>query len=295
MVITSGCLEAFTLSLRAVCHPGDTVAIESPMYFGVLQVLESLDLRALEIPTHPRDGISLSALRFAIEHNSIQACMVLSNFNNPLGSCIPEENKAELVKLLADHEIPLIEGDVCGEIYFSGHDLACARPTIARTGLAVLLLLKDRCPVSGSVGGTGRFKRTIEWLKYTTNVATATLPQAAIAKFMASGGYAPPFAASAGCMPVLSRSYQAVERYFPEGARHRPNGGIVLWVQLPDYADSLELYKQALLAGITLAPGYIFSASHQYKNFIRLNAAWWSYETDRAMRKLGELVAEQER
>jgi DNA-binding transcriptional MocR family regulator len=298
VVTTSGCLEAFTLSLRAVCNPGDTVAIESPMYFGVLQVLESLNLRALEIPTHPRDGISLSALRFAIEHNSIQACLVLSNFNNPLGSCIPDEHKQELVELLARHEIPLIEGDVCGELYFSG-----VRPSVCKAydhkGLVLLCSSFSKDLVPGYRVGwvvPGRFKSTIEWLKYTTNVATATLPQVAIAKFLESGGYEHHLRSIrrlyAGFVSQLS---QAVMRYFPESTRvTRPNGGIVLWVQMPDYADSLELYKQALQVGITLAPGYMFSATDQYKNFIRLNAAWWSYETDRAMRRLGELVAEQD-
>jgi DNA-binding transcriptional MocR family regulator len=298
VVTTSGCLEAFTLSLRAVCKPGDTVAIESPMYFGVLQILESLSLRALEIPTHPRDGISLSALRFAVEHNPIQACLVLSNFNNPLGSCIPDENKQELVKLLASHAIPLIEGDVCGELFFSG-----VRPSVCkaydRKGLVLLCSSFSKDLVPGYRVGwvvPGRFKSTVEWLKYTTNVATATLPQVAIAKFLESGGYEHHLRSIrrlyAGFVSQLS---QAVMRYFPEGTRvTRPNGGIVLWVQLPDYADSLKLYKQALQAGITLAPGYMFSATDQYKNFIRLNAAWWSYDADRAMRRLGELVAEQE-
>jgi DNA-binding transcriptional MocR family regulator len=297
VVTTSGCLEAFTLSLRAVCNPGDTVAIESPMYYGVLQVLESLNLRALEIPTHPRDGISLSALRFALEHNSIQACLVLSNFNNPLGSCIPDDNKQELVELLARNDIPLIEGDVCGELYFSG-----VRPSVCkaydRKGLVLLCSSFSKDLVPGYRVGwvvPGRFKSTIEWLKYTTNVATATLPQVAIAKFLESGGYERHLRSIrrlyAGFVSQLS---QAVMRYFPEGTRvTRPNGGIVLWAQLPDYADSLELYKRALEAGITLAPGYMFSATEQYRNFIRLNAAWWSYETDRAMRRLGELVAEQ--
>ncbi|PWB50607.1 MAG: GntR family transcriptional regulator [Anaerolineales bacterium] len=297
VVTTSGCLEAFTLSLRAVCNPGDTVAIESPMYFGVLQVLESLKLRALEIPTHPRDGISLSALRFALEHNSIQACLVLSNFNNPLGSCIPDENKQQLVELLHHHDVPLIEGDVCGELYFSG-----VRPSVCkaydRKGLVLLCSSFSKDLVPGYRVGyvaPGRFKSTIEWLKYTTNVATSTLPQVAIAKFLESGGYERHLRSIrrlyAGFMSQLS---QAVLRYFPEGTRvTRPNGGIVLWVQMPDYADSLELYKQALQVDITLAPGYMFSATEQYRNFIRLNAAWWTYETDRAMRRLGELVAEQ--
>jgi DNA-binding transcriptional MocR family regulator len=141
----------------------------------------------------------------------------------------------------------------------------------------------------------GRFKATIEWLKYTTNVATATLPQVAIAKFLESGGYEHHLRSIrrlyAGFVSQLS---QAVMRYLPEGTRGtRPNGGIVLWVQMPDHVDSLELYKQALKAGITLAPGYMYSATEQYRNFIRLNAAWWSYEMDRAMKRLGELVAEQ--
>jgi DNA-binding transcriptional MocR family regulator len=297
VVTTCGCLEAFTLSLRAVCNPGDTVAIESPMYFGVLQVLESLKLRALEIPTHPRDGISLSALRFALEHNSIQACLVLSNFNNPLGSCIPDDHKQDLVEILAQHEIPLIEGDVCGELFFSG-----ARPGVCkaydRKGLVLLCSSFSKDLVPGYRVGwvvPGRFKSTIEWLKYTTNVATATLPQVAIAKFLESGGYEHHLRSIRRLYSgFVSQLSQAVMHYFPEGTRvTRPNGGIVLWVQMPDYADSLELYKQALKAGITLAPGYIFSATEQYRNFIRLNAAWWSYETDRAMRRLGELVAEQ--
>jgi DNA-binding transcriptional MocR family regulator len=299
VVTTSGCLEAFTLSLRAVCRPGDTVAIESPMYFGVLQILESLELRALEIPTHPQDGISLSALRFAIEHNSIQACMVLSNFNNPLGSCIPDDHKQELVALLARHEIPLIEGDVCGELYFSGF-----RPSVCkaydRKGLVLLCssFSKDLAP-GYRVGWVvpGRFKPTIEWLKYTTNVATATLPQVAIAKFLESGGYEHHLRSLRRLYAsFVSQESQAVVRYFPEGTRvTRPTGGIVLWVQLPDYVDSLKLYKQALQSGITLAPGYMFSATEQYRNFIRLNAAWWSYEAERAMQHLGELVAEQEK
>ncbi len=299
VVTTSGCMEAFTLSLRAVCKPGDTVAIESPMYFGVLQVLESLGLRALEIPTHPRDGISLSALRFAVEHNPVQACLVLSNFNNPLGSCIPDENKQEMVALLARYAIPLIEGDVCGELYFSG-----VRPSVCkaydRKGLVLLCSSFSKDLVPGYRVGwvvPGKFKATIEWLKYTTNVATSTLPQVAIAKFMESGGYDHHLRSIRRLYAgFVSQCSQAVMRYFPAGTRvTHPNGGFVLWVQLPDYSDSLELYKQALQAGITLAPGYMFSATPQYKNFIRLNAAWWSYETDRAMRRLGELVAAQGR
>lgn len=298
VVITSGCMEAVELCLRAVCQAGDIVAIESPTYFGILQSIESLGLKALEIPTHPRDGISLGALQFAIDHNPVKAALVISNFNNPLGSCMPEENKRELVRMLGEREIPLIENNISGEIYFSE-----ARPIAAkafdRKGLVLLCssFSKDICP-GYRVGWTapGRFRSKVEWLKFVSSGTAASLSQMAVAEFIASGGYD-------HHLRRLRREYafsveqmsQAVMRHFPEGTRvTRPAGGFVLWVQLPEggdrQTDSLALYKQALKAGITLAPGYLFSASEQYRNFIRLNAATWNREVERAIIRLGEMV-----
>lgn len=294
LVITSGAIEAIDLCLQAVGSPGDIVAIESPMYFGTLQSLEVHGLRALEIPTHQRDGISLDALKFAIEHNPIKAVLVISNFNNPLGSCIPDNKKKELVELLTLHDIPLIENDVSGEIYF-----ADKRPLTAKSydtkGL-VMLCSSFSKDISGGlrVGwvAPGRYKSKVEWLKFTANAATATLPQMAVAEFLASGGYD-------HHLRHIRREYarnvnllaQAVTRYFPPETRvARPSGGIVLWVQLPQNVDSLELYKLALQNNITIAPGYLFSATDQYSNYIRLNAAAWSYPIERAVERLGEVA-----
>jgi DNA-binding transcriptional MocR family regulator len=296
IVITSGGIEAMDLCLHAVCKPGDIVAIESPMYFGTLQSLEVHGLRALEIPTHQRDGISLEALQFAIEHNPIKAVLVISNFNNPLGSCIPDEKKKELVELLTRYDIPLIENDVSGEIYFGDK-----RPSVAKSydtqGLVMLCssFSKDISPAL-RVGwiAPGRYRPEIEWLKFTSSTATATLPQMAIAEFLETGGYdhhlrhiRREYASN------VARLSQAVMRYFPPETRvTRPAGGFVLWVQLPDKVDSLELYKKALANGITLTPGYLFSPTNQFSNFIRLNAAAWTYPIERALERLGGMVAE---
>jgi DNA-binding transcriptional MocR family regulator len=140
----------------------------------------------------------------------------------------------------------------------------------------------------------GRYKATVEWLKYTTSIATNTLAQLTIARFLDSGGYDHHLRnirrVYARHMAQMS---QEVMRYFPSGTRvTRPNGGFVLWVQLPERVDSLRLYRQALEAGITLAPGHIFSASNQYRNFIRLNAAFWSDEARRAIQRLAELMGQ---
>ena len=140
----------------------------------------------------------------------------------------------------------------------------------------------------------GRFKNTVEWLKFTTSVATGTLPQMAIAQFLESGGYDHQLRRIrreyASNVTLLS---QTVTRTFPAGTRvARSSGGFVLWVQLPENADSLELYKLALENNITITPGYLFSPTNQFSNFIRLNAAAWTVPIERAVPKLGQLVAE---
>jgi DNA-binding transcriptional MocR family regulator len=271
------------------------VAIESPLYFGILQNLQVLGLQALEIPTHPRDGISLDTLRFAIEQRGVRACLVISNFNNPLGSCIPEANKQKLVQMLARHEIPLIENDISGELYFSGE-----RPIVAkafdRRGLVMLCssFSKDLCP-GYRIGWVvpGRFRSAIERLKIASSLATATLPQMAIARFLASGAYDRHLRRVRRIyFQNVSSMSRAIMRYFPEGTRvTRPQGGYVLWVELPAYADSLELYKHAVKAGISITPGPIFSARRQYGNFIRLNSAYWSDRIEQAIKRLGGIIA----
>ena len=91
----------------------------------------------------------------------------------------------------------------------------------------------------------------------------------------------------------IARLTQAIDRYFPQGTKvTRPGGGFVLWVELPESVDSLELYGLALNIGITLAPGVLFSANQGYRHFVRLNAAYWSDQAEQAIRQLGELILE---
>jgi DNA-binding transcriptional MocR family regulator len=200
------------------------------------------------------------------------------------------------VELLAVHEIPLIENDVSGEIYFTDK-----RPLVAKAydnkGLVMLCssFSKDISPAL-RVGwaAPGRYKAELEWLKFTSNSATATLPQMAVAEFLESGGYD-------HHLRTIRREYannvsllsQAVMRYFPPETRvTRPTGGFVLWVQLPENIDSLEIYKLALKNNITITSGYLFSPTNQFSNFIRLNAAAWTYPIERAVERLGEMVTE---
>lgn len=294
IVITSGCGEAVSSCLQAVCRPGDTVAVESPICFDVFQYLENLGLKALEIPTHPRDGISLDALRFALENNSVQACIVISNFNNPLGSCIPDERKQALVDLLATHDIPLIENDIFGDMHFSAK-----RPLSAKAfdtnGLVLWCASFSKTLSPGLRVGwaaPGRYRSTVAWLKYSTSLATATLPQVAVSAFMAEGGYRQH-------LRRIRRIYRqrvadlrrTVIRFFPADIRVTdPAGGYLLWVELPARVDALALYQSALKEGIAITPGHLFSTGERYGNFIRLNAANWCDEAMPAIQRLGRVI-----
>ncbi len=296
IVITNGCTEALSLCLRAVCEPGDTVALESPICFDTLQTLDSMGLRALEVPTHPREGISIEALRFALDTTPVQACMVISNYNNPLGSCMPDQNKKDLVEMLAELEIPLIENDIFGDLHLTDQ-----RPLVAksfdRKGLVMLCssFSKNLCP-GFHLGWAvpGRFRKKVEWLKYTTSLSTPTLTQLTVAEFLAGGGFQKHLRkvrhAHSRRLSSLRRS---VINHFPHGIKvTRPEGGFLLWVQLPRSVDSLELYRRSLFHGISIVPGYLFSATDRYRNFIRLNAAQWTEDMDGSVRTLGRLVDE---
>ena len=294
IIITSGCGEAVSSCLQAVCRPGDTVAVESPICFDVFQYMENLGLKALEIPTHPRDGISLEALGFALDNNSVQACLVISNFNNPLGSCIPDERKEALVKLLAPHDIPLIENDIFGDIHFSSKRPLSAKAFDTKSLVLWCASFSKTLSPGLRVGwaAPGRYRSTVAWLKYSTSLATATLPQVAVAEFMAEGGYRQH-------LRRIRRVYQdrvaelrrAVVRFFPSDIRVTdPAGGYLLWIELPECVDALALYRTALKEGIAITPGHLFSTGDRYRNFIRLNAANWSDEATPAIRRLGRVL-----
>ena len=294
LVITAGCNEAMYLCLQAVCQPGDLVAIESPTFFGILLALESLHLRVIEIPSHPRRGMSLDALRFAVENHPIKAVVVMTNFSNPTGSLIEDEDKQEMVEILAARGIPLIEDDINGELYFSERR---PRPAKAfdKEGLVLLCssFSKDISP-GYRLGwvAPGKFYREVQSCKYAINYRTSVLPQLAIARFLESGGYdhhlrkiRRAYAQKVGLMS------EAILEHFPEGTRiTEPGGGFVLWVQLPKKLDSMLLYQEALKAFIAVAPGYLFSPSRKFNDFVRLNASCWSEKAEVDVARLGKVV-----
>jgi DNA-binding transcriptional MocR family regulator len=298
LVVTVGCCEALHLSLRAVAKPGDTVAVETPTYFGFLETIQSLGLRVVEIPTGPRTGICLDATRAALAHNDIKAILLMPSYSNPLGSCMPDENKGKFYRLLAEFDVPAIEDDIYGDLHFGER-----RPKPLKawdTDGRVLLCSSFGKTLAPSlrVGwcAPGRYLERVRRLKFTTTLGTPVVLQKTVSDFLRNGGYD-------HHLRSIRRAYhhqlhlfsQAILRHFPEGTRlSRPEGGFVLWLELPPGVDTLRLYRDALKHRIATAPGALFSVKDRYRNCLRMNCGLpWTDPIENALRTLGTLAAKQ--
>ncbi|HVK98257.1 MAG TPA: PLP-dependent aminotransferase family protein [Dongiaceae bacterium] len=296
IIITNGCQEALTLALQTVTKPGDVVALESPTFYGLLQVVEALGLKALEIPTHPRTGLSLEALQLVLEQWPVKACVAVTNFSNPLGHRMGEDQKRALVALTARYGVPLIEDDIYGDLAHNHQRPGTAKGYDQDGNVLYCSSVSKTLSPGLRVGwiAPGRFREQVLYRKYVTNLAAPTAPQLAVADLLESGRYDRHLRVMQGEFArAVQRMTAAIGQHFPPGTRiTQPEGGFVLWVELPERVDSFELAGRALEAGISVAPGPIFSATGKYRNFLRLSCACrWDERTERALLQLGRLIA----
>jgi DNA-binding transcriptional MocR family regulator len=295
IVITNGALEALNLCLMAVTRPGDAVLIESPTFYAALQSIERIGLRAVEVPSHPRDGIDLKAMEWALKHHKPKACWLMTNFQNPLGSLLADAKKKALVALLSQYQVPLIEDDVYGELYFGDKRPAPAK-AFDKEGLVMHCSSFSKCLAPGYRVGwvaTGRYAQSIERLKLTTTLSASVPAQAALALYLQKGGYDKHLRNLRHTLLVNQIKFiETIERCFPKGTRLTPpQGGYFLWMKLPDGVNALEVHRRALANGISIAPGPIFSAQKGFTDYIRLNYGHlWDMRTEASLATLGAIV-----
>jgi DNA-binding transcriptional MocR family regulator len=295
IVITAGALEALDLALQTVARPGDTIAIESPTFYGCLQAAERLGLHVVEIPTHPSKGIDLDALSRAIAKYSIRACWFMTTLHHPTGAIVPLDKKRDLVRLLARHGIPLIEDDAYAELQFASTPLPPAK-SFDKKGLVMHCGSFSKCLAPGYRLGwvaAGRFNQELARRKIESSLATSLPIQQCIAAMLKDGRYDSHLAALRRSLANQQAAVlNSVRRHFPAGYRVAvPEGGYFLWIECAASVNSIEVHRHALDFGISIAPGPMFSARRQFGNFMRLNCGHpWTPAMDRAIQRLGEIL-----
>lgn len=294
IVLTNGAQEALTLCLRAICSVGDVVAIESPTFFGQLQAIEMLGLRVLEIPSDPRTGLSLDALRLALDQMPVKAVMVTPSHSNPSGSSMPEENRRELVEMLHRANIPMIEDDVYGDLGWRMSRVPAAKAFDRRGQVLYCSSFSKTLAPGYRIGWAvpGVHRDRVERLKTLTNLASPSVLSLGVARYLQGSAYD-------RVLRNMRREYarrcnlmrESILANFPTGTRVSvPQGGYVLWVELPRRYDTLGLYPKARAEGVVYAPGPMFSAGRRYHHCLRLPAADWGPRVQAAVETLGRLL-----
>ena len=281
----------------SLCRPGDTVLVESPTYFGLLQAIEHLSLKVVEVPNCSVAGIDVDAVRAVARSTRLGAAVLMPNFNNPSGSLTPDDAKREIV---ADPDRPR-SADHRGRhlrrpaLRRHAADVA-ARVRRLRPGDLVRLGLEDdRFRLPHRLGGEPAVPRRDRARQI---LLVGRLPDAAATRagaLLRERRLRPVSAARAlhARRATRSSAINAIARFFPDGTRvAQPPGGVVLWVELPRNVDGAELFRTAAASSIGVAPGVVFSAKADYRNYIRLSCGLpWTPTLERAVEKLGRLVA----
>ena len=297
IVITNGAQEALSIALQCVAQRGDVIAVESPCFFGMIELIETLGMKALEIYTCTESGVCLDDLSEAINQHPIKACLFSSAINNPLGSMKTDAQRQAMVSLLEQHNLPLIEDDVYSELYFTAQKPKPAQ-LYSEKGLVMTCSSFSKTAAPGYRTGwllPGKYEEQAKRIKRAQSCSTPLLQQWTLNEYIQSGDYD-------RHLTVLRKKLQyncermraLIAEHFPkEVCISKPQGGSVLWVRCQSHVNTSEFFQQALEQGVSFAPGIIFSPSGKYANYMRISfGIKWSERVEEAVQTLGRLVFE---
>lgn len=295
LLITSGCQNSLLLALMATTKPGDVVAVESPGFYGSLQLIESLGLKVLELPCDAQTGLSPQALELALQHWSIKALIVTPNFATPMGSSLPEQAKLNLINLAEQYQFAIIEDDIYGDLHFS---LQRPRSLYSYDSADNVILCGS---FSKSVSRdlrlgwivAGKWSDDIKRLKLVTGIASSQTLQQGLLQFMQEGSL---YKHAKQKRRQLQQQHQELQQLI---AQHlsmavscsQAEGGLTVWLELPKEINSLDLYNQAKEQQVLLTPGGLFSLQDSYSNFLRLSFAHpWNESRIAAFQKVAVII-----
>ncbi|WP_040662302.1 PLP-dependent aminotransferase family protein [Neptuniibacter caesariensis] len=295
VTMSAGCQHGLALALQMCCQPGDIVAVESPGFYGVLQLIESMGLKVLEIPVSAQHGMSINALETAAQNWNIKACVVTPSFATPTGACLPIAQRHQLLALSEEKDFMVIEDDIYGDLSFSQRIPPLKQ--LDRQGKVILCGSFSKALSRDVRMGwvvTEQF-RQLRRLKMINLLAVCKFVQRGLVDFIADGSYDKHLRKQKFLLQQQRDQLIALlDQYWTplgEVRVSQPQGGIALWVELEDRYDLNECYLQARSEGILITPGNLFTAQDRFKNCLRLSFAHnWSGPRVKALIRLAEII-----
>ncbi|SDI06901.1 transcriptional regulator, GntR family [Vibrio xiamenensis] len=285
LLITHGCLDAVRKALEATTQPGDSVAISSPCYNGLLTLLSELKRNIVEIPSH-QDGVDLTQLEQHLKTNKIQAGLFCTTYMNPQGITMSTKQKQRLAELANQYQVPIIEDDIYLEL---GHQSEAMLPASYFDTDGYMIWC-------GSVSKTLSPSLRLGWCRPGRYLASmlgkdygvAVAMQYALADFIQSGHYGKHLKRAQQRLNVTKQRYlNYLATALPANARvSQPSGGLVLWIQIPGL-DAPTLMADAKQQKLDVRGGHQFTASTRYRDCLRINIG---YEFDKVASQLACLM-----
>lgn len=297
IVITGGCMDSVALCLRAVTQPGDVVALESPTHFSFLEVLQALQLRALEIPCHPRHGMSLDALQLALDTQPVKALLLVPTLSNPLGSCMPQAERKRLVQMAVKHDLPVIEDAIYADLA-EGDVMRRSLKSYDTTGHVMLCHSFSKTLAPGLRLGwleAGRWTQPLRRIKEMQAGGQSAVLELALADLITQAGHhAAMRQLRSAIASRVEKARQVIAEHFPAGMRvSDPPGGLLLWLEFPSELDAVALHERCLAQQILITPGTVFGTAGRFRHGVRIGLGGdWTAQHLASLRTVGEIACQ---
>jgi GntR family transcriptional regulator / MocR family aminotransferase len=293
ILVTSGSQQSIALVCQALLKPGDTVLVEKPTYNFALDLFRALKLKIVGIPVDDK-GMQVGVLESFLQKYHPKLLYTIPNFQNPSGVCMSAARRRKLLVLAACYNLPVLEDDFVGDLRYDGRSQPAIKALdpggfVIYTGTFSKMLMPGLRV--GYLVARGPVFHCLSHLKLVSDLTTSTLIQRTLEEFVTIGRYQAHLRRS----QRLYRSRRdammaAIHRYLPEAVKvYSPQGGLFIWMKLPEPLSSLELLVYAHEAGVDYAPGpRFFPDPEEGKGYLRLNFAVQTLEDiDKGIMRLG--------
>lgn len=296
ILITAGSQQALSLTSQILLKPGDTILVESPTYGGALDLFRALDFDVVGIPMD-NQGMQVGGLEKLLQQHHPKLIYTIPNFHNPTGTCLISSRRRELLVLADRYNAPILEDDFVGDLRYDGRTQPSLK-ALDPGGRVIYASTFSKMLMPGLRVGflliEGPIYENLVNFKRVNDLATSTLIQRALEAYVTVGRYQAHLRRS--CQIFRKRRdamVKAIKRFLPVDVQFEiPQGGLFIWLKLPDNFSSDDLLPVALKEGVDFVPGSrFFSDSSQGRNWMRLNfVVQPPDEIEEGIKRLGQAI-----
>ena len=296
VLITAGSQQALSLVSQLLLKPGDVILVESPTYSGALDLFRALNFEVVGIPVDGQ-GMQVEVLEKLLQQYHPKLIYTIPNFHNPTGTCLSAARRRQLIILADRYNIPILEDDFVGDLRYEGRTQPALK-ALDPGGRVIYVSTFSKILMPGLRVGflvaEGPVYNSLVNFKRVNDLSTSTLVQRALETYVTVGRYQSHLRRS--CQIFRKRRdvmLAAIKRYLPGEVRlDPPQGGLFIWLQLPEKLSSEKLLSLAREEGVTFVPGNgFFPDAIGGKNWLRLNfVAQAPDQIEEGIKRLGRAI-----